>query len=130
MMSDVLLDTTFFIDLHGRDRGAEEVWEAIITGGLSASYSSLSVFELWVGPDFGPVEENFYSRVIQLIEEVPANASAAKWAGLWLRSVQRDVRNRRFRDAMIAASAFVRGEAVVTRNRRDFERFPIRVHEY
>jgi len=48
-LSDALLDTTFFIDLHRRDFGATQIWESIFSGEMTASYSAVTAFELWIG---------------------------------------------------------------------------------
>ena len=123
-MTDAMLDTTFFIDLRNRDPGAENLWGTIRDGTLSAAFSTMTAFELWVGRDFDARREQFYLQMFRFLEEVPLTRSAASLAGAWLREFPREARNTWFRDALIAASAFERAEAVMTRNVRDFARFP------
>ena len=130
-MTDAILDTTFFIDLRNRDSGAEDLWNMITDGTVSAAFSTMTAFELWVGREFDVRRERFYLQTFRFLEEVPLTRSAASLAGAWLREFPREARNTWFRDALIAASAFEREEAVMTRNARDFARFPgVRVETY
>jgi hypothetical protein len=50
-LADVLFDTTVFIDYYRGDAGAKELIDAVIGGSLTASYSSLTSFEIWIGID-------------------------------------------------------------------------------
>ena len=126
-----MLDTTFFIDLRNRDPSAGVLWNTIREGRMAASFSTITAFELWVGREFDARRERFYLQVFRFLVEVPLSRTAASAAGAWLREFPREARNTRFRDAVIAASALERGEAVYTRNTRDFLRFPgVRVESY
>jgi tRNA(fMet)-specific endonuclease VapC len=130
-VTDAILDTTFFIDLRNKDRGAEDLWHKITVGSASASYSTLTAFELWVGRKFDDRRESFYLQTFRFLEEVRLTRRAASLAGAWLREFPRESRNSRLRDALIAASPLERNETIVTRNVRDFLRFPgVRVESY
>ena len=122
-MPDALLDTTFFIDLHHGDGGARQVWGRIDAGGITASYSVITVFELWVSKGIPRSEELFYESVFERLEIVSLSESASRRAALWVRNIRSSVREALSRDALITATAVERGEAVYTRNVRDFQRF-------
>ena len=89
---------------------------------MTASYSAVTAFELWIG-QLSSDEAAFYEGLFALIEEVPLTAGVARTAGEWLRSLPPSVSERLIRDAMVAASATERGESIYTRNIRDFRRF-------
>jgi predicted nucleic acid-binding protein len=121
-VADALLDTTFFIDLRRGDAGAVALWGSVASGALSASYSAIAAFELWLGNQSAD-EEDFYEAALFLLEEVALTASAAKQAGVWLRRIPARTSERLVRDALVAASASERSEPIYTRNQRDFGRF-------
>ncbi|MPZ50032.1 MAG: PIN domain-containing protein [Dehalococcoidia bacterium] len=130
-MSDGVLDTTFFIDLRrGQNQGALAMWSDIQNGHFRAAVSSVTYLELWMGPHLDREEELFYEGVLDLEDQVHLSTVAAKLAGAWLRTLRPEFSERLVRDALIAASAFERGEAVYTANRRDFGRFPIEIRNY
>lgn len=129
-MPGPILDTTFFIDLRKGDLGATELWSSIRNGDLSASFSSITTFELWVGVGFQAADEEFYQGMFEFLEEVRPSAVAAAQAATWLRNLPRSTRNDRFRDALIAATAWERRERVYTRNIRDFCRYYTNVETY
>jgi predicted nucleic acid-binding protein len=117
-----VLDTTFFIDLFRRDTGAARLWETIRLGEVHAAYSSVTVFELWL-VRLSAQESEFYEQLMVALEEVALTAAAAKTAASWLRELPSAAAERLIRDAMVAASAYERGDDVYTRNQRDFSRF-------
>jgi predicted nucleic acid-binding protein len=127
-VSDATLDATFLIDLFRRDAGAWTVWNRVIAGELTVSYSPITVLELWLGT-FTLGEEQFYEDVLLRAESVPLGSEAAKLAATWLKRM-RPVPERIVRDALIAASAAQRGEPIYTRNRGDFERFTVEQDPY
>jgi predicted nucleic acid-binding protein len=125
-----ILDTSFFIDLFRRDAGATAFWNSLRSSGAQASYSSITVFELWLGR-LRQDEEQFYDAMMQVLRPVPFGISSARLAGTWLRSFPRQVAERLLRDSMVAAIAFELGETVCTRNVRDFQRFSgVKVESY
>lgn len=130
-MSDGILDTSFFIDIRrGRDNEAARLWDAIMGGTRTAAFSAVTAYELWVGTRFTREEEILFESMFTILEAVPISITAAKLAGMWLRNVP-DRSEALSRDALIAASALERGEAVITRNVDDFSFFPgVRVESY
>jgi len=129
-VTDGILDTSFFIDLKNADRGANDLWGQIQSGSFGAAFSVLTPYELWVAEFFDVEDEIFFSHAFSGLDEAVLTRSAAARAGGWLRSLTRASRERRLRDALIAATAFERGEPVYTRNVRDFLRFPVQVRPY
>ena len=129
-MADVLLDTTFFIDLRRGDPAATQVWRQIERGELSAAYSSVTAYELWLSKRFERPDEMFFRGLFAFLEEEPLTAEAAAQAAVWLRRLPRKTRDRRLRDAFIAASAQARDEKVYTRNVADMRRYYANVTRY
>jgi predicted nucleic acid-binding protein len=130
-VADIVLDTTFFVDLHrAQHPGALALWESIERGEVSGSYSPLTVYELWVGLRLDGVEEAFYDSMFLLLEEAPLTSAAAKNAGSWLRQIRGSITEALVRDALIAATAAAMGSNVCTLNRRDFMRFPVPIQAY
>ena len=128
-MADLLLDPTVFIDYYRGDAGAKDLFDAVIDGSLTASYSSLTSFEIWIGIDNREEELDFLAMLSQC-EEAPLTASMARTAAIWLKGRSLRRAEGLFRDALIAATANERGEAIYTRNVRDFERLSIHVRTY
>ena len=128
-MADALLDTTVFIDYYRRHPGAEAVLEAVMSGAITASYSPITVVELWRGQMYRH-EEIVYEAALVLMEEAQLTASMAKRTGEWLRPLEDSPREETVRDALIAATASERGEPISTRNVRDSQRFYDNVQTY
>lgn len=129
-MAQFLLDTTFFIDLQRGDSGAARTWQRIELGDLAAAYSTITAYELWLNRSLVRSDEVFYQALFMLLEEAPLTTSAATQTALWMRPLPRRTRNRRIRDAFIAASARQRGEVILTRNVRDMRRYHPNVRRY
>ena len=129
-MTDVLLDTTFVIDLRRGDQSAREIWQQIRQRSIAASYSSITAYELWLSKDLNSSDEAIFRVLFTFLEEAPLTVDAAAQTAIWLRDMPRRTRDRRLRDAFIAASAAERGEPVYTRNVRDFARFYPNVSSY
>lgn len=134
-MADALFDTTVFIDYYHEaderrgDESARSLVEAVPEGSLTACYSALTAFEIWIG--LGRHEEEIdYLAVLDSLEEVPLNASMARGAATWLRALPPGQSEALFRDALIAATAAERAETLYTRNVRDFTRFYPDVRRY
>jgi len=128
-VATALLDTSFFIDLRRGDAGALNLWRSIFSGLLTCSYSVVTTFELWVG-NVSEEEADFYDGILFFLESVELTEEAAMVAADLLRTLPREQRERLFRDALIAASASIRGETIYTRNLRDFESFNIPTQAY
>lgn len=128
-MADALFDTSVFIDYHRGDSGARELVEQIIAGTLTGAYSSISVFELWLG-NMGQVEASTYENLLVLLEEAFFDGHVAQRAANMLQSVSTQDRQRLLGDAFIAATAAERGETIYTRNVRDFRSLNVNVSTY
>jgi predicted nucleic acid-binding protein len=128
-LADVFFDTTVFIDYYRGDAGAKDLIDAVIDGSLTASYSSLTSFEIWIGIDNREEEIDFLAMLSQC-EEAPLTAAMARTAAIRLKGFNPRRAEGLFRDALIAATANERGETIYTRNVRDFERLSIDVRTY
>lgn len=64
------------------------------------------------------------------LEYVHAGPATARLAGLWRAEARAKGRRLGVPDALIAATAFDAGAAVLTRNVRAFELTPVRVETY
>ena len=100
-----------------------------LNGSLTASYSSLTSFEIWIGIDNREEEIDFLAMLSQC-EEAPLTAAMARTAAIWLKGLSPRRAEGLFRDALIAATANEREEAICTRNVRDFERLSIDVRTH
>ena len=104
--TDFLVDTDVLVD-HLRSRHRLP----IATG---FAYSVISRFELFAGR---ASDEDVVNDLLGPHLEIPVDRAIAEHAGRLRRDVRLEVP-----DALIAASALMRGFQLVTRNRRDFER--------
>jgi predicted nucleic acid-binding protein len=129
-VTDALFDTTFFIDLPCGEPAAESIWETVKRGNMTGAYSAITVFELWMARGISRMEEVFYESAFELLEIVELSLKAAVTAAVWVRGFRTPVPEAISRDAMIAASAFERGEPIYTRNVRDMQRFIPKVVPY
>jgi len=128
-MADALFDTTVFIDYYHGDAGARSLMLAVINGSLTASYSTLTGFEIWMGIT-SREEEIDYTAMLTFLQEAALTGPAARRAAEWLRDLPLSRSEALFRDALIAATAAERGETIYTRNIRDFERLNADVQPY
>jgi predicted nucleic acid-binding protein len=129
-MAQILLDTTYFIDLRRGDPGARQLWSEIAGDRVTAAFSSVTAYELWLNKSLTRRDELFYEAMFSVLEEAPLSSLAALWTARSLRALPRRIRDRRLRDAFIAYSAIERGEAICTRNVRDFSRHHSNVQTY
>ena len=128
-MADALFDTTVFIDYYKGDPGADALMQAVFNGSMTASHSAITHFEIWSGIR-GYHEEIDYLATITWCEEAVLSASMARSAARLLRRFTASRSEAPFRDALIAATASERGEAIYTRNVRDFRRLYSDVRTY
>jgi predicted nucleic acid-binding protein len=128
-MADALFDTTVFIDYYEGDLSARQLVDAILDGQATATYSPISTLEVWLGLT-NHEDEMAMTFVLSTMKEVPLTDAAAIRAAMWLRGMSPRRAETMFRDALIAATAFERGEVVVTRNVKDFQRFSVDVQPY
>jgi predicted nucleic acid-binding protein len=128
-MADALFDPTVFIDDYRGDEQAGSLVEAVLDGTLVASVSSLTSFEIWIGIRTHE-EEMDDLGLLDAFEEVTLASGMSRLAATWLRQLGPTQSEAVFRDALIAASASLRGELLFTRNVRDFRRFYPHVRTY
>jgi len=128
-MADALLDTTVFIDYYRGHDGARRLVDRLLQADYAASYSPVTVFELWVRP-MRREEESQYVALFHLFNEAPITAQIAQLAANRLKGRSRMARLRSFGDALIAATAAERAETIYTRNVKDFQRFYADVRSY
>lgn len=128
-MTDVLLDTTVFVDAYINHPGVRLLLRQIRHGALRALYSPIAVFELWLQP-MSRDEESRHLSLLAACAEAPFDSAAARVMADWLRPQPRSGRRRLLGDAMIAATAASLGATIFTRNPRDFTRFYTDVKSY
>lgn len=123
-----LLDTTVLIDhAKGRDDGV-----AVLTR-LFAETDRLYTCDVIATEALsGGVREEraIITRLLDALEYIAIDPEGARWAGDRRRALSRAGRRHPLADALIAATAWRMGAAVVTRNGADFERFGIAVLAY
>ena len=105
-MADLLVDTDVFVD---HLRGAVE----LKVGRHRIHYSVITRAELFAGTS----ATDLVSQLLAPLREIPIDRAIAERAG----RVRRET-GIRLPDALIAASALEHELAVVSRNRRDFEK--------
>jgi predicted nucleic acid-binding protein len=130
-MSDFLYDTCVFIDYWRGDPTAFTLIDSIRTGQASASYCTITATELWQYSQLNRREEIEYIALTKyFMAEAVITGNAAIQAGQWLRPYSRSRRRRLSIDALIAATAQERGEAIRTRNYHDIRLFYSNVQTY
>ena len=128
-MTDALFDTTVFIDAYNRHGGAEALVRRVVRGSLTASYSPMTVFELWIRP-MQRQEEMRHRALLALLEESYFDSDSARLMAAWLQVAPVSRSQRLTGDAIIAATAAARGEVIYTRNVADFVRLYPNVRSY
>jgi predicted nucleic acid-binding protein len=108
-MASVLLDTDILID-HLR------IGRRIPASPVEASYSSITRAELYSGRG---ADEMVIDDLLSLFEEIPVGRRIAEEAGRIRRAV-----GLALPDAIIASTAILTGQALLTRNRRHFGSVP------
>jgi len=130
-MSDALFDTTVFIDWWRGNQGATKLIDAVRSGQMTASYSSITICELWQWDELERQEEIEYIALTKrYLQEAPLGFEAARLAGTRLRDCSRTQRREVFADALIAATAQLRQETLYSANHRQLSRFYPQVKGY
>jgi predicted nucleic acid-binding protein len=128
-MSDALLDTTVFIDVHLGYPRAVDLIPALRHRFERLLHSPITVFEIWLRR-MTPYETARHMAFLELTTEVAFDNYAARIMATWLTTQPRSGRRRLLGDAMIAATAASIGATIITRNPRDFTRFYADVQSY
>jgi predicted nucleic acid-binding protein len=130
-MSDALFDTSVFIDWWRGSTGTVNLVDAVKDGRLTASYSSMTIAELWQWDQLDRKEEiEYVALTSRYLEEASLGFEEARLAGTWLRGYGRNQRRKLFADALIAATAQLRRETVYSGNYRQLRRFYPDVQPY
>jgi tRNA(fMet)-specific endonuclease VapC len=130
-MADAFLDTTVFIDYIRGDVAAKALLEPFLSLTKRASYSSITVAEIWCGEGMKDRKQEIeYEAILQTMIEASLTGSIARRAGSWLRGCSRNAQRDFFADALIAATAAEHGEPIHTRNDKHMKRFYSNVLTY
>ena len=129
-MADALFDTTVFIDYRRGDNGARALIQLVLDGAKSASFSALTVAELWQGDMKDRQEELEYAALFAVMEEAPLRSQDAKEAGCKIRKYTDNQKAQYFADALIASTAECRNEPLFTRNGKHMSLFHPNVQTY
>lgn len=116
-MADRLFDTTVFVDYFRGWEEAQRFIEPILQGNASASFSVITEAELWAGIR-GQQEMPRYEALLSLMERAIVDGSVARRGGEL--TGQYRSQGLTLPDALIAATAMLRGETLLTRNIRHF----------
>jgi predicted nucleic acid-binding protein len=123
-----LLDTTFLIDVLRGVPAALERLDRLHQEGDEPLVTAITTTELWAGRVAGT--EAAIEGVVRYLEYLHAGPSTARRAGEWRADARQAGKTLATPDALIAATAFDAGAAVLTRNTRDFALTPVRVETY
>ena len=123
-----LLDTTFLIDVIRGIPAALDRLDRLHADGDEPLTTSITTAELWSGRVAGTEES--IAGALRYLEYVHAGPPTARTAGEWRAAARETGKSLSTADALIAATAFDAGAAVLTRNVRDFALTPVRVETY
>ena len=124
----LILDSTFVIDHLKGDPSARERWHRMFQEGDQPVVTEVIVCEVRTG--LRDADEAILERFLLPTEFVQPGRETATLAGRWRAEIRESGRTLGLPDALIAASAFHLGAAVLTRNARDFALTPVRVETY
>ena len=119
----MILDSTLINKLARGDPAAAETLQDLIDTGIPVAFSALTVFEVEVGlRGAAATHRNRFENVAKQIDVVPLTRDVAHRAA----AIQRNLYDRGepigVVDVLIAATALVRDEGVLTRNADEFRR--------
>ena len=123
-----LLDTTFLIDVLRGVPAAVGRLDRLHNDGDEPLVSSVTTTELWSGRL--PGTEPAIDGALRYLEYVHPGPPTARRAGEWRAAARESGSTLTTPDALIAATAFDMGAAVLTRNVRDFALTPVRIETY
>jgi predicted nucleic acid-binding protein len=123
-----LLDTTFLIDVLRGVPAALERLDRLHQEGDEPLVTAITTTELWAGRVAGT--EAAIEGVVRYLEYLHAGPSTARRAGEWRADARQAGKMLATPDALIAATAFDVGAAILTRNVRDFALTPVRIETY
>lgn len=129
----MLLDTSFLIDLMNGDEGAVQKARELEQGLVQQRISSMTLFELCYGiarATDSEAERETVERVLASKPIHPADTAVMRKAGRMSGELQNDGTPVSDGDMIIAATAEVVEEPVLTRNVEDFERLGVDIETY
>lgn len=129
----MLLDTSFLIDLMNGDRHAVEKAEQLEADLVQQRLSSMSLFELFYGIARASDSETERERVENILSSkpiYPADTAVMRKAGRLSGELQNAGTPVGDGDVILAATAGIVDEPVLTRNVKDFERLDVDVETY
>lgn len=130
----MILDTSFIIDLMDAEEGARSRHSKLIEKNETYRISSAAVFELWSGVGHSKKSDEERLKVMNAIagiSTIPLTAPMAEKAGEIHGTLAKEGQGIDNIDAMIAATAMLENETVLTRNVKHFSRVKgLRVESY
>ena len=124
-----MLDTTLFESYLDGDLNAKNLIAQIIKGDITASVSSISIYDVWRNPKLTRHTEINYVALLTFIEQVALTADAARLAGIWLRSI--DIHDEGLLScALVAAEANLRSEPICTRSNGLYDNFNVETKSF
>jgi len=129
----VLLDTSFLIDLMNGDEDAVEKARELESEFTQQRLSSMTLFELYYGVARSGQSESEREKVRDVLSSKPvhpADTAVMQKAGRLSGELANDGTPVGDGNVIIAATAHVVEEPVLTRNIEDFERLDVEVETY
>ncbi len=130
----MMLDTGFIIDLMKEDSSAIEKLKKLALNKENYEVSTPTIFELYVGIALSRRSEEERDNVLKILSDfvvVPLSLAQAEKAGEIHGSLIKSGQEIDVVDSMIAGSALLENETVLTRNVRHFSRVKgLRVESY
>ena len=129
----MLLDTSFLIDLMDGDPAAVEKAEEIERNLIQQRLSSMTLFELYYGvsrSDRSEQERRQVESVLASKPVHPADTAVMRKAGALSGRLANEGSPVDDGDVVIAATADIVGEPVLTRNVADFDRLGVDIESY
>ncbi|WP_434520930.1 type II toxin-antitoxin system VapC family toxin [Halorubrum sp. AS12] len=129
----MLLDTSFLIDLMNGDEDAVEKARELETELVQQRISSMTLFELYYGIARATESESERQKVEDILASKPihpADTAVMRKAGRLAGELQNEGAPVGDGDVIIAATAEVVDEPVLTRNVEDFERLDVDIESY
>ncbi len=115
-----LIDTCVIIDMSKGIKRALDCLEKLEAEGESLKVSSISIFELANGLNLGIEEKR--RQILNSFQIVPFDFNHAEVAGVIDRNLKNSGKEIQVFDSMIAATALIEKERIITANKKHFER--------
>ena len=128
----MILDTAFILDLIDDLPEAHEKLDELERTGAVLKLPTMVLLELYIGIEAHtrPEEEQEIRRILRGVPRVDMDSRIAEQTGRMIGALDPSTDKRKKGDAVIAATAVIEGEPVVTRNVDDFERYDVDVEKY